>query len=368
MKFRFSLLAIPLLLFAKSPVLLSLEKASQKGAVTPPPQESPLIFTQEEARGDFRTEFTFLYWQGSEDGLEFAAKNQPRFPSSTTLSTNLSASLISPEFSWEPGFKFLFGYHFADSSWDLDGRWTWIFFKSSGSASNPISSDGKGLFPIWIAQQAAIASTPVYANSSATHFLHFNTFDIDLSCSGGLSKALFFKVLGGLKGIAIDQKYNVSYSNGFSDGTNEMLSSTAHLKNKCNGLGPRFGLGTRWGFPGEISLIGEFAVSSALSQMKTKREDVSLGLTSGTLQTVNIHSNESFWVWRPLIEAKAAVNWNYLWGKRGLLALEVAYEMQQFWEQNMMIRYADSAIFFAAFNSRGNLFVQGLSLSATVGY
>lgn len=364
---KFFLYVFPLLIFAKSPAFLSLETRSSK-TESPKMEESSYILEQEEERGGFRTEFTFLYWQATEDGLEYAAKNEPRLGASSSLATNISAALMAPDFAWKPGCKLLFGYHFMDWGWDLEGRWTYAFFKSKGESAQTLSSDGAGLFPIWISQQALIATNPVYANSSATHFLNFNTFDIELSCNGAISKALFFKAFGGLKGISIDQKYHVSYSNGYFDGTNEMLSSTSHLKNKCDGLGPRIGLGTSWCFPKQISFIGEFAATAALSSMKTKRKDTSLGLTSNLLQTANPKLFEAFWVWRPLIEAKMGLSWDYTWGKKGLLALTASYEMQQFWEQNMMVRFADSAIFSAVFNSRGNLFVQGLSLSATIGY
>ncbi|MDE3055214.1 MAG: hypothetical protein KGI80_00740 [Verrucomicrobiota bacterium] len=338
------LLALPLLLFA---------------ALPEPPK--PSFPEQQEADG-LRIEATFLYWQCIEDGLEFAASNNPSSP------LQVSANLVSPDFSWNPGCKTLVGYHFQDIGWDAIARWTWGFFSSTTHATSPVTVSGEGLLPLWIPEGAAIIPAPRYAKSSSALKLHLNELDLELASSGSFSDTLFFTLFGGLKALLIDQTYDVSYFDGASFETSSMLQSSAHTKTYCHGVGPRAGWGTRWEFPHGLSLYGDIAAAAVLSQMKTRRIDLALGLIDGALDKVRAHLHEGFWVWRPLLEMKVAFVWETLWGKSGLFSCEAGYEVQQYWEQNMTIRTADSALFSAAFNNRGNLLFQGLSLSATVGY
>lgn len=180
----------------------------------------------------------------------------------------------------------------------------------------------------------------------------------------------FLTVHGGLKAITISQVFGVKYSGGFFDGTNQMLDSNARSKVKCLGLGPRIGFGSKWTLPQGWSLIAEAAGAWALSEMKTKREDHSIGTISEIPQEIAIRFHENFWVWRPLLEGRAGVRWDYCFGsqKDKMFNWELAYEIQEYWEQNMLIRYADSAIFYAPFLNRGNLTLQGFSLTLALRY
>jgi hypothetical protein len=368
------LILIPCMLTAESPFLTLAKDREEKYREDPVQrapsykkneQVVPASLLNEHPFGGFKTDLTFLVWQAQEDGLEFAAKNTPTLPLSASIPTDISASLSTVDFSWEPAFKFLLGYHFEDSGWDFNTRWTWYYSRSSRSLSESLSASGAGLFPLWIPPQAAIAAFPVYSNAKGTLLLQMNNIDIELAYSGGVSRAFFLRLHGGLKAISINQQFRAHYSGGFFDGTDQMLESKALAKSKGTGLGPRFGFGSKWILPGGWSLIAEAAGAFALDDMRTKRQDQSVGTISGARQEIAIRFKESFWVWRPLVEGKAGVQWEHLFGckKNRILDLEFAYEIQEFWEQNVFTRYADSAIFYAPFNNRGNLTLQGFSFT-----
>jgi len=144
-----------------------------------------------------------------------------------------------------------------------------------------------------------------------------------------------------------------------------MLDSNTRAKSRGLGLGPRFGFGTKWVLPRGWSLIAEAAGALALDDMTTRRKDVSIGTISGAPQEISIRFHENFWVWRPLVEGKAGVQWEYFFGCKNnrILDVSVAYEIQQYWEQNVFTRYTDSAIFYAPYNNRGNLTLQGFSFT-----
>lgn len=341
---------------------------------TPPPNPAQpttsFLFTEPDDAGRFNTGATLLVWQAVEDGLEFAARNHPSFLPSSTMTTDITAILSAPKFPWNPAFKLLLGYHFANPTWDLNGRWTFYYSRPKHSINMDVSPTGEGLFPLWIPPQAATSLHPVYGSAKSTLLLHFNTVDFELAYRGGVSKSLFLKLHGGLKGLIIDQVFRVSYANGISEGASQMISSHTRAKNNCIGLGPRVGLGSKWKLPGGWSLAADTAGAFALCSMVTRREDDSTSLASGNRQTISVHFREAFWVARPLIEVKTGVAWEHHFGlkKQKILTLECAYEIQHYWEQNMMTRYSDQAIFYMPCTNRGNLSLQGVSLTLLLGY
>jgi hypothetical protein len=194
--------------------------------------------------------------------------------------------------------------------------------------------------------------------------------DLELSYKGGISPLFFLKFHGGLKGIWIDQIFRAKYFGGFSDGEHQMLYSNARTKNNCRGLGPRIGGGSEWILPHGWSLIGELAGAFALSRVDVRREDDSLGIASSTLNKISTCLKEAFWVWRPIVEAKTGTRWECCFGsgQKSILQVELAYEIQQLWEQNMFVRYTDAALFSLPFNQKGNLTLQGFSFTLSLGY
>ncbi len=365
---------LPWILAAESPILeMTKHRRSKSSSVDPaltPLKTGQKQLSSGSSSGRFQTDLSFLVWQAEEDGLEFAAKNTPQFPLSADIPTDISASLSTVDFAWAPAFKFLLGYHFADIAWDLNTRWTWYYSRSSRSISENLSSAGAGLLPLWIPPQAAIATFPIYSNAKGTLLLQMNNVDIELAYWAAISNAFFLKLHGGLKGLSINQDFRAKYEGGFFDGVNQMLDSNAKAKGSGLGLGPRIGFGSKWILPQGWSLIAEAAGALVLSDMTTKREDHSIGTTSGVPQEIVIRFHENFWVWRPLVEGKAGVKWNCCFGsqKNRILDLEFAYEIQEYWEQNMLTRYADSAIFYAPYTNRGNLTLQGFSFTLALGY
>jgi hypothetical protein len=364
------------ILAAESPVLsITKNRLADKGD-SPPRQETGRTNSSRQAtdhlhrNSAFKTDLSFLFWQGQEDGFEFAANNSPGFPLNANIPTDISASISTVDFSWVPAFKLLLGYQFSDPSWDLNVRWTWFQSRSRRSLSEPLSNSGGGLLPLWIPPQAALSTFPVYSHAKGALHLLLNQVDIELAYLASISRAFFLNLHGGLKGISISQVFNAKYNDGFSDGVNQMLESHAQAKSRCRGLGPRVGVGSKWTFLEHWSLIAEAAGALALSDMRTKREDRSIGTTAGVLQEVAVKFREAFWVWRPVIEGNAGLQWEYRFGckKDKILDLGVLYEIQEYWEQNMMTRYTDSAIFYAAYPNRGNLTLHGFSLTLALGY
>ncbi len=302
----------------------------------------------------FETDLTLLVWQAKEDGLEFAAKTKA--PSTT----DISATLQTVHDEWAPGFKLLLGYHFDERAWDLNLRWTWFYSRSERTLN-------ENLYPLWIPPQAAISTIPIYSHAKGTFLFLMNGFDVELAYQTNLSPLLLLSLNGGLKFIELHQTFRAKYSGGFFDGTNQMIESHAQAKLKNTGAGPRVGIGSEWRLPHHFSLIAEMAGAFLLNSGEAKRKDHSIGTTSGTTEQISPFVHEHAWVVCPLFEGRTGLQWDRCY-ERIHLSFLLAYEFQNFWAVNMLPRFADSAIFYMPFTSKGNLILQGFSLSLNMGY
>ncbi len=343
------LLFLPFSLLAQSPILESIRQAKERDCPSPAPPSAKTISHER-----FQAEWAFLFWETKEEGLEFAALN------STNLSNSVSAQLSSVKAAWSPAFKLLFGACLIDPFWDLNIRWTWLYSRSHKSLSQDLSKGG--LFPLWTPPQANLDTPPLYSSAQAVLLMHFNAIDLELASAQTISPFFRLKLHGGVKGISIDQNFRVNYQGGAA----LMGSSAAYSKNECLGMGPRFGCGTEWLFFSGWSVIAELSSALALCSMDISRQDTS----NEAVNLAVVFFKERFWIWRPLLEGKTGVRWEYRYGKakQRHVRLEGLYEMQQYWEQNMFSRYTDGALFYLPFSQRGNLTLQGVSFALGLGF
>lgn len=312
---------------------------------------------------------SLLAWQAKEEGLAFALKNSASAP---LARSNINGSLIDLEFNWEPAGKVNLGIVFPDRSWDFDVRWT-FFYTHSQHVSHAIPNiNSKGLLPLWVLPNFTTPNifSISYATAKASWQLHLNTYDIELGYHAFLTPCLSFRLDGGLKGVFIHQRFRVSYEGGISPQTIQPLASQTVFKNNSWGIGPRIGFDSKWRLGYGISFLGTIASTLSLSQFEVTRKDFNTGVLGGLLQTKNSFFKESVWVVRPVLETSLGFSWDTYYGCKqqysfGILA---NYELQYFWEQNLMGMLVDESLFYNAFQPRGDLHFHGATLTFHFGY
>ncbi len=331
---------------------------------------APLPVKTLSSTGSFGMAFdaSLLVWQAHEGGLEFAAKNNPLHLSSSSILIDVNADLLGLDFAWEPAYKINALFQFYRLGWDIDLRWTSFYTRSSHQANASLSSNGSGLFPLWLLPSGNGSADPLFGSARGTWQMHLNTVDWELGHAYWLSEAISLRIAGGLKALLIEQIFRVHYAEGLSSASPQVVSGAVTMKNDSWGLGPRMGLFSHWMVGKGISIRAASAGFLALSQMHVKRqdEDVSLTLPS-TFNFVRSKFNQSFWVYRPGLECLIGVGFETEW-KGALFGLEAAYEMQYFWEQNMLNRLVNSSLLYANYSSRGDLTLQGLTWTMRCGF
>ncbi len=326
---------------------------------------------------------SFLVWQAQEDGLQFALHNHPKFSQTYgtgAIPNDISGDFIRPDFRWTPAVKVNVGVNFTNN-WETNFLWTFFYSQNSKATTVTADSQGKGLFPIWSFPSMPLVSTSLatapffYQHAKAAWTLHFNTIDWEIGYPFALTKSLSLRFFGGVKGLSIRQQFHVSYANGVAipaiNPSAEAISSNTRIKNTCLGMGPRIGFHSKWFFTKEWSLIANVAGAMPLYSFTLKRHDTGsfLSNTSAT-QDIELSQRNSFWAFRPNIEYASGIAWDTCFGKNKqyFFGCDALYEIQHFWEQNMMFLIAGSPMYYLPFYQKGNLTLQGVSINLRFGY
>lgn len=275
-------------------------------------------------------DLSLLVWQAREDCLAFVMKNSGR--------------VEELSFAWEPAFKLNVEMAFPNS-WDFDVRWTCYHGRTE-----KISDGSPELFPLWVLPQDLEEN--FYNKARALWQLHLNTFDIELGADALLTPYVTMRVHGGLKTIVIHQFYALRY----------FIPSTTDLKTKCFGIGPRIGFDSNWRLGKGVSFAANVGGTLALSHFIADRHDFDPLLQS------TFH--ESFYAYRPILEILLGIDWTtcsgcqnqYAWG------IQVAYEVQYYYEQNQMSQLVTPQISFLGFSARGDLHCHGLTATLRFGF
>lgn len=316
---------------------------------------------------------SFLYWQAQEDGLDFAVKNNPTLTPASTLYANMNGEFIGLNFHWEPALKVNANLIFPNG-WDLDARWTTYYSRSKHMTSytSPNAFTTSGLYPLWVLPGSYAATPAVYGQARGLWNLHLNTLDLELGANTFLSPRLSLRFHGGLKAISIQQKYRVKYLNGISAGGVQMLPSRAAMSNDCCGMGPRIGFNSKWYVRKGWSIAADLAGSLTLNRFKMKRSDSDRAVDTGGSPSFLQDSSfrESVYAFRPNLETLLGFAWDTCYGCNCLytFGFQAAYELQYYWEQNMLPQLVSTPLSFLDFPSRGDLHCHGLTATLRFGF
>lgn len=142
----------------------------------------------------------FLYWQPSQQGLEFAISktNSPLFQPT-------KMKFREPDFDWSPGFQLGLSKDFLDSGLTTLLNWTYY----SNTSCKKISSHNTGTFieQLWVPFQFGIDTT----QSSERWHLFYNTVDLLVGTNFMMSKRFNLESYFGLRGLFADQNLTARY-------------------------------------------------------------------------------------------------------------------------------------------------------------
>ncbi|MBI3508210.1 MAG: hypothetical protein HY069_01050, partial [Chlamydiia bacterium] len=210
--------------------------------------------TQVRGAWDFFVTGSFIYWQPTEDNLEYAVTNknyQGTIALNSTagngaLTSGITGNWVKQDFQFQPGFKVGLGMNSEHDDWDVFAEYTWLRDRSHSTTNGPITGDLVATRGFAV-NSSGTAVANVYQTATQTFNCNFDLLNFEMGRSCYLGRALTVRPAVGVRGTLIRQKLHTVYVN-----NNIVINSAVPGKATYQGwnhswsVGPRFSFNTNW--------------------------------------------------------------------------------------------------------------------------
>lgn len=312
---------------------------------------------------DFYTTGSFTYWQPIQENMELAISN------SIAKTTNgiLNGNLVNMNFDYSPGFKVGMGMNFDHDNWDGYVEYTWFRGSQSRTETN---GTYELLWAAPIMQSGLGTGSNLYDNIHGEWRLKMDLLDAELARSYYIGTRLSVRPVIGARAGWIRQRMqsentnnNFSGAAGHSTGTLGIDRITVKLQSW--GVGPRTGMYTNWMLGQGFRLFGNgFADILYTRYTQNSHNETFTALSTGSIST--FHADQpDYPSLRTHIDLELGFGWgSYFDNNNWHVDLVAGYAFQVFFDQNMMRHFDSGSARAVSTAPNGNLYMQGLNVSA----
>lgn len=324
---------------------------------------------------DLYFSFDFLYWEGTERGLEFALNN-------TDSNSNRDIEISEPDFDFQPAFRITLGTHLPHDNWDLEFLYTRFYNHTRNHTqhafADPLAVQTAGIQSVWTSSLAFQNNQfrALWQDVEAKWKIHANFFDLVLKHRLCMSPAITLEPTFGLKMALLQQNFSVLYENGNTIPLPaapdlQFVSSQILMKNRSFNLGPVASLTTKWNFANHFDFLSTLSGSLLASHFNVARNEYDIDSSSGGSLFDSIRERDKYWVLRPQAGLSFGLGWSdCICRKDSVLhyGFSASYEAQIWWKQNMLFRFIDLTNAAMISPTQGNLFFHGLTLDGFIDF
>lgn len=337
------------------------------------------------------TEFSFNYWQPSQENMEVGELDKGTTESiatsggkTTSIATSDSFKSIKMDFDFKPGFSIGVGYKFAHDAWDLFLKYTWFHNrnKKHETASNFVLFDAnsENIAPTW--------GTPVetgeninFQFASEKWKLGMDIIDLDLGRWCYIGRKFTVHPILGARAVWIEQNVHVSYTNGFTSFTVDVpgllgggflvANRKVHDTSHSWAVGPKIAVEMNWMLGYGFRLFGNGEVDLLFTRYSSiKEKSVTAGTVVGIIDFIPFNfeltdqtkgKDKKVDCLRTHLDLDLGFGWGtYLNKSKFYLDCAAEYTFQVFFDQNMFRHDVKDP---NSFIPNGNLYIQGLTVT-----
>lgn len=309
---------------------------------------------------DFYGEASFIYWQPTQDNMEFGIASSSTAASSAnifgTVGTPVSNHMLNLDQKYHPGFEVGLGMGFDYDNWDSYLQYTWFHNTTSSSSTAP---SGDSIFPSLL-QPGATGAAGSFDSASATWHLKMDLADWQLARSYYVGTKLTFRPYAGVRAAWIRQKYGATYVR------TSTSASTVEISQKSTswGVGPEVGLNASYLLGCGVRMFGDVEADVIYTRYNANLNEQN---TTGT-QLISLKQNGLSTV-RPHANLDLGFGWgSYFRRNTWHVDLAASYGFQIFWNQNMFRHFTDSVATYNSNMPNGDLYIQGLNVTARLDF
>lgn len=276
----------------------------------------------EQQRGYFRgknqyrvvAEGDLLYWKADVDGVAYDTTSVavPVNIGFGTINTNLKTR--TPHFSYDPGFRLIFGVQSGFDLFDLRLQWTRFYTKGHDEAHGTfvpaLINPNDKIISLGIGLIQELTSIP--NSTHVTCGIKVNILDLQLARGIEISRHFFMRPYFGIRGVWCDIHWNIAINRTFaSPGIFNQDSTFEKIKNDFHAAGGLIGLVLDWEMPYGFGINARAAgaLVYGLSEEKTKQSYTLLPSFGSTSSEQNLHARNSFHTVKGMLEMFAGVFW-----------------------------------------------------------
>lgn len=307
------------------------------------------------------TEASYIYWQPTQSNMEFAVSSTKAATSAATTirgttTTPVHNHMVNLNSSFKSGFEVGGGLNFDYDNWDSYLQYTWFHNTHTHHATAPT---GGSLFPFRL-QPGATGSDQSFDTARASWNLKMDLADWQFARSYYVGTKLTFRPYFGLRGAWIRQHYKTTYERTTTS------PSTVQIVQKSTswGLGPEAGMDASYLLGCGFRMFGDLEADLLYTRYKAK--SIEQLLTSTELTTL---SQGQLGTVRPHANLDLGLGWGTYSARNGWhFDLAASYGFQVFWDQNMFRQFVSATNTSASSSPNGNLYIQGLNITARLDF
>lgn len=350
-------------LVAASSVFAQSNKDNCRTPKAPDPMPAPTMAAYNapsriDVRGawDIYADASFIYWQPLQDNMEYAIATTGTSTMFGTTSAPVSNTVQNLNPNYKPGFQVGLGMNFDYDNWDSYLHYTWFHNTNTNSSSGTILPT----FGHPAGTTMATGSGTMFESASANWHLKMDLLDWQLARAYYVGTKLTFRPYFGARAAWIREKYNVTYVR------TAATAATVVSGNKTTnwGIGPEAGMTANYLFGYGFRMFGDMMGDVLFTRYRVSTTQTN---TNGS-QTLSIKQSKLNTL-RPHANIDLGFGWgSYFDNNNWHVDFAASYCFQAFWDQNMFRRYVDNSMQGDNVNPNGNLYVQGLNVTARLDF
>jgi hypothetical protein len=330
---------------------------------------------------DFFVTGSFLYWQPSQDNMDIAlTNNNPMLGLAGTAFPTVQGSFVEMNFSYQPGFQVGLGLNLQVDDWDGYAEYTRVHGTHSTSTNGPLATPS--VFATWGNSTLMDAVNGQVFNTASGHYRNNLDFvDAEMGRRYFVGKRLIFRSAWGARGAWILQNVHVNYNNSTLAASTDASGTLVSIPGEVNvyqrshswAVGPRAGLTMDWMLGSGFRFFGTGYGDILYTKYKLQDKTVAVNRVAangvGVGVPVSVITYDKVGALRTHLDLEMGLGWgSYFDNNNWHFDLSASYGYQVFFDQNMFRHYENPI--FVATNTvpNGNLYVQGLNVTARLDF
>lgn len=301
---------------------------------------------------------SFIYWQPNQENMELGVYNK----TASGFASGIDSRAINMTFDYKPGFKVGMGFNVDYDNWDVRAEYTWFHNTQSSSYTIPEGTSYQA-YPKAGTANATAGGTHAFTSLSQKWRLNMDIVEADLGRWHYIGTKFTVRPSVGARAAFIRQKNtNVNSGDLTTSGNIQTVSQQSHSW----AVGPQFALESNWLFGCGFRFFGN-AEADLLYTRYTKLSTHVTNTDDAVTPVTNKQSNVG--AVRTHLDVETGFGWGtYLDCNNYYVDFTAGYGFQVFFDQNMFAFSPNGTAIGKTANPNGNLYTQGLTLTARMDF